>query len=504
MMFKEIIINVQPFEKRIAVMEDNKLMELFIEREDKVSIVGNIYKGIVQDNLPGMGAAFINIGLERTAFLHYRDISSDFMDKEELADKAFLRAIEKDQYKKGELLKENDEILVQVEKAPIGTKGARLTGQITIPGKFLVLFPNHDQIAISRRIFSYREKARLRDIAKKVKDPNMGLIIRTASYGCSYEEFAEEYKNLKLIWKNVIKQYEKKKAPACLFNENDLTNVLIRDMFNHTVNRVVVDSAYVKDKIISDLIQLEPDLVDRVELYNEESPIFDAYGIEREIEKSFNSRIDLKSGGHIIIEQTEALVSIDVNTGSFIGNQHLEDTVLITNTEAAKEIARQIRLRDLSGIIVIDFIDMKSRRNQQAIYSTLTNEMKRDRSKSKIFKLSPLGLVEMARKRIRPSLLSTFSERCQCCNGTGKVLSRDSVALKIYRWLKRAENYLKEKAIEIYVHPNVYEFIIQHPQYFNENYPFQTEFIADKKINQGKFEIYSAITHKKITNEFNR
>ena len=317
----EIIVNVHPLEKRVAVLEENRLVELFVERKDKQNPVGNIYKGIVKDVLPGMGAAFIDIGLERTAFLHYSDIVLDFLDvyDQEKPRKRFNPA---DSSQISNLLKPGQEIIVQVHKGPIGSKGARLTGQISIPGKYLVLFPNKSKIAISRKIYSQAERGRIRGILSAIKDPNYGIIVRTEAESCEEEEFKNEYNALAKTWRLIEKQLKYGKPPICVFEENALENYLIRDLFGEHVDRLVVDDKAFARSIISQLEDISPDLIENVEVYKEDSPIFDAWGIEKKIETVFHSRIYLPSGGNIRIEQTEALVAIDINTGSFTGKSN--------------------------------------------------------------------------------------------------------------------------------------------------------------------------------------
>ena len=315
-MFTEIIVNVHPHEKRVAIMEDNRLVELFAEKKDKQMVVGNIYKGVVKNVLPGMGAAFVDIGLSRTAFLHYKDIFPELL----LGNKKVR--IGRDSSKISEILSPGDEIIVQVKKDPIGKKGARVTGKVSVPGKFLVYIPEERKIAISRKITSVKERKRIKSILKPIKEKNVGVIVRTDTEAIENEDFKKEYDGLMKTWKLVKKQLKYSKSPACLFNQSDLSHTLIRDLFNSNVERLVVDDKKLCNQIIRRINDSWPEFSDRVELYQEDSPIFDAYGIEKEIKSIFKSRIPLPSGGNITIEQTEALVAIDVNTGSFTGNNN--------------------------------------------------------------------------------------------------------------------------------------------------------------------------------------
>jgi ribonuclease G len=496
----EIIVNVHPLEKRVAVLEDNRLVELFVERKDRQNIVGNIYKGIVKDVLPGMGAAFIEIGLERTAFLHYADIVMDFLDVFE-HEKPRKRLNPQDSSQIGNLLKPGQEIVVQVHKGPIGSKGARLTGQISIPGKYLVLFPNKNKIAISRKIYSQSERGRIRNILSAVKDPSYGLIVRTEAEGCDEDDFKNEYSALAKTWRLTEKQLKFAKAPVCVFEENALENYLIRDLFGEHVDRLVVDDKAFAKRIISQLEDISPELSKNVELYKEDSPIFDAWGIEKKIETVFHSRIYLPSGGNIKIEQTEALVAIDINTGSFTGKTHYEETIKKTNLEAAAEVARQIRLRDLSGVIIIDFIDMISEGNKQEVLDTLRRGLRRDRAKNKVYSFTELGLVEVTRKRMRATLIANFSDPCPFCNGSGRIISRDAVTMRIHRWLSRAEYFIRNTMLRIVVNPDLHEHIRAHEEYFAA-FKDQIEFMPDPDTRIDQFKVFKLPSMDDITSKY--
>ncbi|MCD4650680.1 MAG: Rne/Rng family ribonuclease [Candidatus Cloacimonetes bacterium] len=500
-MFNEIIVNVHPFEKRVAILEDSKLVELFVEKLDQQNIVGNIYKGRVKDVLPGMGAAFIDIGVDRTAFLHYSDIVTDFLDAED-ENSEIPQHLVRDSSKIGKYLHQGQEIIVQVQKGPLGKKGARLTGQISIPGKFLVLFPNKSKIAISRKIQSYGEKGRIKSILSKLKHKDIGLIVRTEAEGCSDEDFVAEYNGIYKTWQFLERQITRAEPPCCIFNENDLSNTLIRDLYGSGVDRLIVDNKEFRQKLIDQLNDGAPELASRIEFYHEDSPIFDAYGIEKEIESIFRSSISLPSRGNIVIEPTEAMVSIEINTGSFTGKRNYDETVRRTNKEAAAEIVRQIRLRDLSGIMVIDFIDMRNEEHKDEVMQVLRKSLRRDRAKNRVFPFGPLGLVQITRKRTRPNLLNTYSEHCPCCNGTGRILSRDSVALKLYRWLYRSEYFINKKALRISVHPNVKEFLLNNAEYLRK-FSGLVEIIEDDDLSPDKFKVYDSISGKELTSLYN-
>lgn len=492
-MYCEIVVNVNLFETRIAILEDGVLVELFAEKKEKELIVGNIYKGIIKNVLPGMGAAFVDIGLARTAFLHFKDIDPNTLNKAKR--KIFNK---RDSSLIGKILQPNQEIIVQVKKDPIGKKGARVTGKISIPGKFLVLMPHQKKIAVSRKITSLQEKNRIKQICEKLKDEDDGIIVRTDTEGILEEDFEQEYNGLNKTRKLIEKQIKYAKGPACIYDENDLSFTLVRDLFNSSVQRLVVDDKKLKQRIVSRLKNITPELIDRIEYYSEDSPIFDAFGIEKEINSIFNSRVNLPSGGNITIEQTEALVAVDVNTGSFTGSGHYEETIEQTNLEAATEIARQIRLRDLSGIMVIDFIDMRNEDSREKIYEVFKKALKRDRAKNKIYPINHLGLLEISRKRSRPSLLLSYSEQCPHCHGTGRLLSRDSVTIQISRWLQRANYFIKNDPLKVYAHKNVIEFINKNPDIFN-NISNKIEFLIDQNIEMDKFKVISNKTNKDIT-----
>lgn len=497
----EIIINVHPLEKRVAVLEDNRLVELFVEKKDQQNPVGNIYKGIVKDVLPGMGAAFIEVGLDRTAFLHYSDIVLDFLDLFE-REKPVKRLNPTDSSQIVNLLKPGQEIVVQVHKGPIGSKGARLTGQISIPGKYLVLFPNKSKIAVSRKISSSAERGRIRGILSEIKDPNYGLIVRTEADGCDEDDFRNEYFALTKTWRLIEKQIKHAKPPICVFEENALENYLIRDLFGEHVDKLVIDNKAFARRIVSQLEDIAPEMIKKIEIYKEDSPIFDAWAIEKKIETIFHSRVYLPSGGNIKIEQTEALVAVDINTGSFTGKSSYDETVRKTNVEAAAEIARQIRLRDLSGVIVIDFIDMIDDNHKAEVLDTLRKGLHRDRAKNKVYSFTSLGLVEVTRKRMRSTLIANYSDTCPYCNGSGRIISKDAVLMRIYRWLSRAEYFVRNTMLTIAIHPDVAEHIKNNNKMFS-SYKDQCDFVADASMRLDQFKVFKLPGMDDITSKYN-
>ncbi len=496
-MHLEIIVNVHTFEKRVAIIEDHKLVELFAEKKEQQLIVGNIYKGVVKNVLPGLGAAFIDIGFPRAAFLHYKDIEPSELSKQK------KKIYEKNNSSDiGKILANGDEIVVQVTKDPIGKKGARVNAKLSLPGKFLVFKPNETKVMISRKITSNSDRRKIKKILKPLKDKKVGVIVRTDTHSIKEEDFKKEYNGLARTWKLIQKQMKHAKGPVCIFDENDLSFSLIRDLFSSKIDRLIIDNKKLKNQIVSNLKKVTPELVNRIELYDENTPIFDAFGIEKDIETIFYSRVSLPSGGNITIQQTEALVAIDVNTGSFTGDDDYHKTIELNNYEAALEVARQIRLRDLVGIMVIDFIDMTNEKSQKKVFSALKNALKNDRATNKIFPFSPLGLVEISRKRTRPSLLLSYSEQCPHCNGTGRLISRDSVAIRISRWLLRANFFIKNEPLKIVVHKNVKTFIEENESIL-ENIGSSIKIEGNSNIKVDEFRIYSQKTNEEITNRYN-
>jgi ribonuclease G len=481
--FCEIVVNCHELETRIAILENHQLVEFYTEKQKGQSIVGNIYKGIVKNVLPGMGAAFIDIGLKRTAFLPYADINLSFLK-------------ESNGKSKKKALSAGQEITVQVKKNPLEKKGARLTGTLTIPGKFLIFMPYQKKVAVSRKISSNKEKDRIKQILESIKDEDVGLIVRTDTSHNTEEDFINEYNMLSKTWKLMEKQMQFAKPPACIYDENDLSFRLIRDLFNSSVNRLVIDDKKEMNRIISRLKDSNPDLASRIELYQEDSPVFDAYGIEKEIDTIFKSKIPLPSGGNITVEQTEALVAIDINSGSFVGNNSYDETIFQTNMEAAVEISRQIRLRNLSGIIVIDFIDMAKANHRAEVMQNLKQSLKRDREKNKIYTFSSLGLVEISRKRTRPDVVVAHTEHCPTCKGSGRILARDSVAVMIFRWLQRYQFAVKKQPLSIHVHPNVRQFMTENQDV--PKLPKGIELIDDITLSFDEFKVFSNVTKKEI------
>ncbi|MBN2566328.1 MAG: Rne/Rng family ribonuclease [Candidatus Eisenbacteria bacterium] len=460
-MYKEIIVNVAPGETRIAILEDHQLVEIMTERgEGGGRIVGDIYKGVVGAVLPGMQAAFVDIGQEKSAFLHVsdmRDITAEF--SELLGDDPI--EVEEGQRMASpnvpiqDLLQKGQEILVQVTKEPISTKGPRVTTQISLPGRFLVLVPFAGSVGVSRKIEKSPERDRLKEIAREIRPPWGGLIVRTAAEGASKRQIKRDLKYLVKLWKKTNSMAESRRAPASIQQEMGLTAGLVRDVFTTDVERLIVDSRHGYREIVGYLRNVAPELRGRVEYYKDSTPIFDAYEIEGEIEKSLRRKVYFKKGGYIVIDHAEALTAIDVNTGRYTGKRDQEETILKTNMGAAREIGRQLRLRDIGGIIVIDFIDMVSQGNREKVVQELKKVLSHDRARSKVYPISELGLVQMTRQRVRPSLLHQYTDPCPNCEGTGKVLSYDTILLLIERAMRRVASTTREKHLILSVSPGL-------------------------------------------------
>ncbi|HVT03441.1 MAG TPA: Rne/Rng family ribonuclease [Thermoanaerobaculia bacterium] len=456
---QEIVINATKHESRIAVLDEGQVAELWVERDRQRTVVGNIYKGRVTKVLPGMQSAFVDLGLERDAFLYVSDVledleeyASEHTEEIHFDDVAPVRP----EASIADLLREGQEILVQVSKESIAGKGARITTHITLPGRFLVFMPTVGHIGISRRIENEEERTRLKGILDRIRTGSGGFIVRTAGEGREEEEFAADLKYLTELWESIRRRGEKASAPTAIHHDLDLVLRTIRDVLSPEFKTVWVDSVDQYQRIVEFLDQIQPNLVSRVRLFRRDEPIFDEFGIETEIAKALKSKVWLKSGGYIVINQTEALVAIDVNTGKYVGKKNLEETVFKTNLEAIREIVRQVRLRDLGGIIVVDFIDMEDLDNRGKVFGALETEIKKDRSKTKILQISEFGLVEMTRKRVRQSLERSLTQACPQCGGSGRVKSNTTVLFEIWRELMKLRDVHENQEIIVRVNPDVY------------------------------------------------
>jgi len=495
-MAREIVINATKHESRIAVLDDSQMVELSVERTRHRTIVGNIYKGRVTKVLPGMQSAFVDLGLERDAFLYVSDVIEDLEEYEsETPDELHIDDVpqHRPEASIADLLREGQEIVVQVSKDTIAGKGARITSHITLPGRFLVYMPTVSHIGVSRRIEDEAERARLKDILERIRPAGLGgFIVRTAGEQRNEDDFIADLKYLTDLWEGIKRRAEKSSAPSVIHHDLDLVLRTIRDVLSPEFKTVWVDSVEQYQRIVEFLDHIQPNLVSRVRLYRRDEPIFDDFGIEGEIAKALKSKVWLKSGGYIVINQTEALVAIDVNTGKYVGKKNLEETVFKTNLEAAKEIVRQIRLRDLGGIIVLDFIDMEESQNRARLFETLENEIKKDRSKTKILQISEFGLIEMTRKRVRQSLERSLTQACPYCGGSGRIKSNTTIALEIWRELMKARDFHEGQDVIVRLHPNVYSTFSAGDPIFEElerTLAVHLVFKPDESLHHEQFDV---------------
>lgn len=443
-MSNEILVNVTPYETRVASVEQGVLQDIHIQRGQRGSILGNIYKGRVERVVPGMQAAFVNIGLERTAFLHVGDMArSDEPD-------ADISTV----------LRNGDSILVQVIKEPLGSKGARLTGQVTIPSRYLVHLPYSDHVGISARIEDDEARERLKESVRSLAADSQesgGFIVRTAGENADPEDLATDMAYLQKCWSEVRRKAASGVPGTLIHSDLPLVTRVVRDMVEDKVERIRIDDAQAHAECASFAKDYVPWVAERLELYDSDTPIFDLYGVEDEIQRALERRVALKSGGHLIFDQTESMTTIDVNTGAYLGYRNLEETIFKTNLEAAHAIAHQLRLRNLGGIIIIDFIDMSEETHREQVLAALERAMLRDRAKTSISPISPLGLVEMTRKRTRESLERTLCEPCRICNHRGSVKTPETVMYEIFRELRRTARQFDSREYRVLAAPEVIE-----------------------------------------------
>ena len=438
-MRKRIIADASPHEVRVALMEDGVLKEIQIEQRGHERLVGNIYKGRVANILPGMQAAFVDIGLSKNAFLYAGDILADetdfyFSDNHDEQERV-KKKLEVQNIKK--LLNQNQEIMVQVLKQPGGTKGARVTTHISLPGRLVVLMPTVDHVGVSKRIENEEERERLKHLVEEARPDNVGVIVRTVAEGVDEESIIGEVKFLSRLWQRIQEKADFVSAPRLIHAEETLLFRTVRDVFTRDVEAFIINDKDYFEKVQAVVNILDPSIKDKVMLYEQKENIFDYYEVESKIEKALERKVWLKNGCYLVIDETEALTVIDVNTGKYIGEDNLQDTILNANIEAAQEIANQLRLRDISGIIVIDFIDMESLENKKAVIDALEAALKKDRVKTNVLGMTELGLVEMTRKKTRRKLSALSQRTCPCCHGTGRVYSLDTMAMRVRRELLR-------------------------------------------------------------------
>jgi len=444
---KQLIINTNPAETRIALLEKERLAELFIERRRERGLVGNIYLGTVMRVLPGMQAAFINIGVDRTAFLYGGDVlDPDTLREQKLESSSSLEDLSPEELKERnykqrkpieKLIREGQQIVVQVAKEPLGTKGARVTMFLSLPGRYLVIMPDFTHIGISRRIEGAQQRQDLINLVKEIKPDTIGVIVRTAAAQVDPVLLQKDLKFLLKIWRLVEATRRRAASPAILYRDLDLILKTTRDLYAEDIQKIVIDDAIAFEELKRFLTATIPGAAKKLELYADTTPVFDLYGVEMDIGKALSSRIELPSGGHLFIDQTEALTSFDVNTGKYVGQASAQDTILKTNLEAVSKVVAQLRLRNIGGIIVIDLIDMERPEDRERVYNALQEELKVDKARTNVLRISELGLVQMTRKRTSESLERQLMEPCHYCEGRGHIRSTETEAYDLLREIRR-------------------------------------------------------------------
>lgn len=545
---KEIVINSALNEVRIAITENKKLAEFFIETPDKERAIGNIYLGRVKKIVPGLNAAFVDIGFGQDAFLHFSDIEDSnnydnlITDEEEIRESEDEVSSEPDEYqdifdeinieddeisieetkksfetpqtyfytkRNGPVeinLEENQNIIVQIVREAYRSKGVKVTTKIALPGRYVVLMPFENIIGISKKITSYKERKRLRYLARTVLPKGSGCIIRTAARGKNEKELLKDWKQLVKTWREIEQKIKKADGPTLLYNDMELATSVIRDLFNNDISKVHVDSKKLYKEITNYVKWFSPKLLDKIELYSDKRPIFDAFGIEKALEQTYRPKVNLPGGGSIVLEQTEAMHVIDVNSGKSTSEKRQEITAMKTNLEAIHEIARQIRLRDMAGMILIDFIDVTKKHNKKKIFDEMRRELSRDRSKTVVYPLTELCILQITRKRINQNISEKLTETCPVCHGTGRIASKSVLFNKIERWLKNFRIHSREFKINLYVHPHIASYLtegaLSRLSRLMIKYFIKIKLVQDENIPIDSFKIESARNKKDITQEY--
>jgi ribonuclease G len=512
---KEVIINAESLETRVAVLEEGKLEEFTIERNTEERLVGSIYKGKVRNLEDGLKAAFVDIGFDKNSFLHYWDIVPNSFDRGVEVVERETKKREKDRPRITHrdiprLYPPGSDIIVQVTKGPIGTKGPRVTTNLVLPGRYLVLLPNSDQSGISRKIESNEERQRLKKILRALSIPDgMGVIMRTAGEGQQLRYFVRDLALLLEEWKGVQDCINKKPGPCCVFQEPDLIERTVRDFLTEDVERIVVDHAKAFERMRAMINRISPRSASKIKVYSDSQPIFDRFNITRQLENTFSRQVHLKSGGYLVVDETEALVAIDVNTGRHKSGKDQEANILKVNLESADEICRQLRLRNIGGLIVLDFIDMKSRRDQQTVYNRMKDHLKRDRAKTHILPISQLGLMEMTRQRHTESVRSAVYDDCPYCKGRGMVKSAITMSVELQRKLseilKKRSRDESDFQLKILVHPSVLARLRTEDEALlielEKKYFGKLSFRGEPSCHAEQFKIVNAVTNEELANE---
>lgn len=504
-MSKEILINSGFREVRVAVLDGGNVSELFIERINKKSVAGNIYKGRVVKVLPGMQSAFVEVGLQRAAFLHVADLykedtdlsyeeeSSDEEQHTDESEEAGSQEVQRILTPIEDILTEGQEIVVQVAKDAIASKGARLTTHLTIPGRYLVLMPDYEHIGISRKIENEAERERLKNILNELRPAGMGLIARTVSDGMSRDELLADLEYIKGVWSGVKDNMENAQAPSLVYEDHDLIYKILRDVVTSDTSRILIDNKNDYDKMQTFFKNHLSNLDLKIEYYDGEDPLFDLYNVEIEINRLLDKKVWLRSGGSIVIDQAEALTVIDVNTGKFVGRHNFDETILKTNLEASKEIAHQLKMRNIGGIIIVDFIDMERLEDREKVLSTLEQYLKEDRAKTSVVNISPLGLVEITRKRVRESVARMMSEPCPFCEGRGVIKSKITVCYEIMRQLMRLAVHSRGSIITIDANKEVADLLLNHEndaiEDIEKNYTTAVQIQANSSLSYDKYKL---------------
>ena len=548
-MRKEIIINAAADQIRVAITEDKRLAELYVESPERERMIGDIYLGKVAKIMPGIRAAFVDIGQKQDAFLHFSDIGSTLSEYSSLIgdedsdvdvdegpdddDEPGTPAVsgagdggqqvqvakpvvqtppQRPQRSNGRDhalpdLKKGQDIIVQVTKEPVGKKGVRVTSEVSLPGRFLVLLPFDGKIGISKKVANFKEKRRLRRIVRSILPAGFGVIVRTVAQEKDEAVLRQDLEGLIETWREIEKSVKTETPPALLYKDMATTSSVIRDLFTDAVERVVVDSKKLYKEIRTYVKQVSPSLVEKIELYKDRDPVFDANGIEKEIATCLSRKVWMKSGGYIIIDQTEAMVVVDVNSGRYAAKREQELNSLRTNLEAAREVTRQLRLRDLGGIIVIDFIDLEDERNKKKVYDELRKEFRKDRAKVTVLPMTEIGIVQITRQRIRQNILQSLSEPCPACGGGGLVQSKSSILNQIERWIRRFKAEGKEFRTILTVHPSIVNYLkegtISRITQVKFKYRLLIKLQADPKLPIAEFHFHSIKHDKDITALYN-
>lgn len=517
-MRKDILINSTSNEIRIAITEDGKLAEFFVESPDQDRNVGDIYYGKVARVMPGIRAAFINIGFPQDAFLHFSDIDNldeianilgDDVDTEDEDDDEPApppKYTPRNKYNPSNIERGQD-IIVQITKEPVGNKGVRVTSKVSLPGRYLVLMPFNKRIGVSKQIYNHREKYRLKNIVRSVLPKGFGLIIRTVAAGQDDNLILDDLNKLLAEWNTIEAKLKAEKPPTLVYKDASTTSSVVRDLFKDDISRVIVDSKKLHKEIKNYLDMTSPEFSEKLEMYSGKQPLFDVYNIEKQIDESLNKKVWIKGAGYIYIETTEAMTVVDVNSGKYAKNVDQEINSLNTNIEAGKEIIRQLRLRDIGGIIVIDFIDLYEDRNKRKLYEELRREFRKDRAKVTVLPMSDFGIVQITRQRIRQSILHRVYDNCPMCKGTGRVQSRTSFLTSIERWLQRYKGSSGKKPLILKVNPMVEELlkagIINKLRKMQLKYLVRIKIVSDPGLALDDFRFVLRSSGKDITDEFN-